>query len=398
MQNDVLTLTRDQERAIEIAMRGGNLNILGASGTGKSVLIRELVRRMENQSKKVYTTATTGIAADHINGYTLNRVLGTFNGRITDKTDFEMSADRIKDADAIIIDEVSMMTPMMCEYLKMTLDHVNKSVQIIPAGDFKQLGPVLCDYVFTCKAWKELGFNYIELQEVVRQKDAMDKDFLRRVSEGEYDKDYFDNYLEKNTSDTEFYDDIYLCPTNDQMRIVNAEKTVLHPGRGITFVADCDSEIDFKSVPLEKNLLVKRYMPVMAQINDRKGRFKNGSRGIVLDINETRREVIVDFEKTGITVVTYTDIPYETENKKYIISQIPLRPAYASTIHKSQGQTFERINVFCDKCTYPGQFYTALSRSVSLNKIHLMGEVDRYNFAVSPEVLSFYKTIRAKAA
>ena len=391
-----IVLSEEQQTAVNMALKGNNLLILGGSGTGKSTVISAIVSEMRKLGRKVAVTATTGIASDLIGGTTINSLLGTFNGCIDEKTDFDHTADLIKGIDTIIVDEISMFTAQMMRFMHYSFKYIKRDVQVIFVGDFHQLSPVQGDYAFATREWNELCLDFFELTQVQRQKTVSMKRNLQLVADGDYDSRWF--FL--NNSAKEELDAIYLCGSNRQVREMNSRKMISLPEKEICFPAVYSGEVDFDHLPLEKELVFKLGMKVMALKNDSCGHYKNGSIGIVRDIYEERKEVIVDFGKGKLSSITYTDFSYDSNlegNASISISQLPLRPAYAMTIHKSQGHTFDRANIFTGSCFCVGQLYVALSRVKDVSGIHIMNGIWPNNYMTSARVQTFYKRLRCAA-
>ena len=427
---DKYNLNQEQQRAIEILKSGKNLCIIGAGGVGKSYIINTYSEMMKK--KNVLRFAPTGIAALQIAGVTLHSGFG-LPRTIIDNPKRIKPKPELYEADVIIIDEVSMIRIDVFDAIIEMVDRINKirkirgldDVQLILIGDFLQLPPVAVGreveilkelypesdgfYAFSSPRWNELNLQYVFLTQVMRQSNET---FIRALNEIRYGKTTPVSYLNKRLDAGLGDKAIVLTGLNRKAAEINQEKLDALPEREKTFLAQTEGIVNDADMCVEKIVKLKVGCRVMALKNDQ--HFKNGSLGVVTDIVGQKITVVFDENPTlpvKIGRSTWAVYAYETGEeyvdekgitRKHInkivsgqYSQIPLKLAYAITIHKSQGQTFDEVKL------YPyawdnGQLYVALSRVKSYEGLELMTPIYPKYVKTSPEVIRFYKQI-AKA-
>lgn len=388
--------TKSQEKANEMFNNEQAILLTGKPGTGKTELIEDYRERQTALGKKVLVTASTGLAASNLSGgRTIHSALKwNLNA---EKYDYDRCVELLKSTDVLIVDEVSMMGTSIINHLYRCLQHLDTKPQIIMSGDFFQLPPVtrkgdLRTYPFEVAAWKALGLKPCVLNDVVRQSDPEYKRMLEKAMLG--DKScisYFNNNSQQRLIDGA----IILCTTNSYADFYNQTMLANLPGTGKLYYAIGDiEEADFEHSRVEQCLKVKKNMRVMALRNDPAGNYQNGSLGTVLDMAEDSIKVVFD---NGITSDIHR-VPYEIDKIKNSaemakINQFPLLGGYAITIHKSQGQTFDCINIKAPSCWDPGQLYVALSRARSIKGIHLIEPILPKSLITDPRVIAYYRSL-----
>lgn len=370
--------------------KGNNLLILGAGGTGKSEVVREIKRRCEEKGKRVKVTASTGVAANLVDGCTIHSLLRTFSGREKEPINYMYKTEQIANTDVLIIDEISMLNDIMITYVANCLKHVDHEIQVILVGDFKQLKPVEGGFAFESQEWEWFRFEIVELTKVVRQNNNLLIENLNSVSNGDCNSRWF--FLENETK--ALLDAIYLCNTNEEAKRINDEALASLHGSARFYSALTNGDVAYGKIQPEEILAIKRGMRIMTLINDPKRRFQNGSMGTVEDMKEDYVRVRLD----NSIVVDLYKFRFWVESKSNIaqnvcVEQIPIRPAYAITIDKSQGQTFDKANIYSGDCWRHGQLYTALSRVRTIEGIHLMNGIWPRNYVVDEKVREFYTRI-----
>lgn len=388
--------TESQKRAKELIKSGGNILLTGKPGTGKTELIKAVCRELRENGKKILITASTGLATLNLDGaMTIHSAL-KWNPRKKDYN-LDICVSILKEVDVLVIDEISMLGTDIINHLANCLKHLEREPQLILSGDFFQLPPVtrtgqIKKYPFENKNWESFSLIPCVLQEIVRQDDTEFKKMLEKAMMGEESCiAYFNKYTKKEKIE----EAITLCTTNayadeinrNRMASIN-EKELLCYARG-----NIDS-VDFDKTRVEKCLVVKKGMRIMTLRNDSSGRYQNGSLGTVLDIGEDVIKVKFD---SGLMVdikrVVYSLEAKGEPAKEIKIEQFPLRGGYAISIHKSQGQTFDAINLKAPKCWEPGQLYVALSRARSIKGIHLINALTIQSLKTDPKVIEFYKNL-----
>ena len=248
-------------------------------------------------------------------------------------------------------------------------------------------------YPFLSPEWNTWHFKKVELTEAIRQRDADFVSALNACRLGNLDGLH---WIVEHASNNRLPGAVVLCGRNDDanrenefcMRSVDGFETV-YKGR-------TKGRIDAGDMPTERNLRIKVGSRVMVLVNQSEKTYMNGSLGEVLYCGE--KDVTVKFDNGHVAKIGYNTWEINTPSllggkvsmkKVGTFSQIPLKPAYAMTIHKSQGQTFDAVSIYPD-CWSPGQLYTAMSRCTSIEGLHFESEPEDSALVVSQDVLAFY--------
>lgn len=393
-----MELTDEMREAVRIIRdTNENLYITGKAGAGKTTLLRYIAR---NISKNMVVTASTGIAAINANGMTLHSLFCIpthFLG--PDATPkFKVKKQR-RDLwcilDTVIIDEVSMVRPDIIDFIDRLL-RVNRNpnlpfggVQIVMFGDLYQLPPVIGaneqevfyryydgPYFFYANAFRNTGFHVVELTHVFRQRDDEFVNVLNRIRNYQATKEDY-KFLEV-THDVIVSNDlsqgyIHVCAYNRDAQDINRRMlgTPTH-----SFTANLTGEFSEQQFPGDIILNLRVGARVMLLANDLTRGYCNGSLGEVKAINDDYVTVKLD---NGIIAdvhrYTWSNNEYVTENnvvktvERGHCEQFPLMLAWATTIHKTQGLTFDKVVIHAKHTFCPGQMYVALSRCRSLDGI-----------------------------
>lgn len=407
-----------------------NFFITGKAGTGKSFLL-DVFRR--TTKKKHLVLAPTGIAALNVNGSTLHRTFGYQNLVNLDIDRISLDTIRLKSENilvlrqvsTIIIDEISMVRVDILEKIDRILKAICNNYlpfggkQVLLFGDLFQLPPVtkgkeydfLYDryggvYFFCSNAYKQGNFKFMELTINHRQKDdAGYFAVLNRIRDGSTTADDIGILNSRVVRDTSIYDRFTtLLPTKAEVESLNRYHINQLDSVGFTYPAKIilnkypNSNPKLEAIlPITDSLYLKKGALVMMVANDPGHRWVNGTLGIVSNLSKDGISVAINRQVYNIEPVDFREQEATYINGKItyedilVVKQYPLVLAYAITIHKSQGQTYQNIVCDIDRCFTNGQAYVALSRCASLNGLHLKRRVTGSSIRVDRQVLDFYR-------
>ena len=421
-------------KALELVRLGRSFFITGKAGTGKTMLLKEIVKECRARGKNIAVSAPTGVAAKNAEGQTLHSLLGlktiVFIPGKTRKWFRTMDDSRakvIKNLDVLIIDEISMVRCDLMDMVDLTLQHYkgNKKpfggVQVILFGDLFQLPPVVTDedkerlyshydhnpYFFSSDIVRKHPFPVIELETVYRQKeDKLFVKILNHIREGVYlesDRDELNKRLRYGYRPTEKDSGVFLRTLKRKVWGHNMGKLEELPGDPVSFKAFVEGVFPKSLYPTDYELQLKVGAKIMLLRNDNDGlKFVNGTQGVITSIYDGIIRVTTD-EGDLISVERSTwelyDYVFEKETKAVVpvvvasFTQYPLKLAWAVTIHKSQGMTFNKVIVDAQKSFAAGQVYVALSRCRSLEGITLTSRITKNDIMVDPIVVEYMKTV-----
>ena len=410
-----ISLNDEQESALNNFKAGKNIFLTGPAGTGKSVTLSK-IREYCNLAKiELGITATTGTAAFLINGKTVHSYLGI--GLATESAEeiwkyvrhkLAHIPKKLREIKALIIDEISMLDANLLDKISDYLKFVCKKekpfggIQIVLTGDFCQLAPVSGDYAFKSNVWSELNLKIIYLTKLLRQDG--DLKFQKILSDARYGYCSAENYnLLSSLSTTEFGEikPTILYPRNfdvDKINKSESEKLMKSGAKNESYKVEYPNakykdktERWAKSLDIPEiiSFCVGDQVVVTANINQDAG-IVNGTRGIVIDVNP----IYVTIRKINDVKI---EIRYHesinVEDPSLRLKFMPLKLAYALSIHKSQGMTLDAVEVdIGPKIFAAGQAYTALSRAQNLESVKVKS-IAQKSFIIDPEVLKFYKNI-----
>ena len=395
--------------------------LTGKAGTGKTTFLNEFVKKTR---KKHIVVAPTGIAAINAGGVTIHsmfglplrtflpttdRIDGSLGNNIADlQQHFKYRKDKLKllrEVEVLIIDEVSMLRADVLDMMDFSLRFIRRNnqrfggVQMLFIGDLYQLPPVVRDehilkmyynspFFFDSLAIKDIPLLTIELTKVYRQTDEEFLEILNAVRDGDVANINFEHLNERYDPDfnagQESY--IYLCSHNKLADDINQQKLAEIKVDPSTFEAKLFGEFKENQYPNEQFLELKIGAQVMFIRNDISGEKKyfNGKLGEISALDEKEIKVILDGSEREITVKreVWEQKKYSLDSEKNIkeevlgsFEQFPIKLAWAVTIHKSQGLTFDKVIIDAGKSFTAGQVYVALSRCRTLEGIVLKSKI-----------------------
>ena len=388
-------LTEDQSYALEMFRSGKSIFLTGGSGTGKSAVIKEMLAIAKAEGRRIGVTASTGIAASLLpGGRTIHSLLQSYPKMNYYGIDYHEKAARLESIDVLVIDEISMLGKRFIPYLFRCLSSVRNHIQLIVVGDFFQIPPVKDGYAFESPYWDKLNLTPCILNQVVRQND---EEMIRNLNLLKYGDVDCLPYFISHSSGEFFENQITICAKTEDAKRVNQEKLDRIEGLSSTYEAKYEDRFSDSDIPVERNLTLKVGSRVMTVVNSTE--YVNGSLGTVTELSDDLIVVRLDNGvETKIKRHVFDTGRSNAAGEKITVRQFPLVLAYAITIHKSQGQTFEFVNIDAAACWEAGQLYVAISRAKSVDHIHFISPVTEKNIKVSDFVVQFYRELEAKQA
>jgi ATP-dependent exoDNAse (exonuclease V) alpha subunit len=424
---DEIELTEEFQRAFNI-LEGSrdNLFVTGRAGTGKSTFL-EYFR--QNTKKNIAVVAPTGVAALNVRGQTIHSFF-KFKPRLMTRDKIHRKGNRkvYENLDLLIIDEISMVRADVFDAIEyfLRLNGPNPGenfggVQICVIGDLYQLSPIVSQhekdfyfnlyrtpFFFGSEAFDLANFGVVELWKIFRQKEAAFIEALNKIRSGEADSDVID-FINQRAGVQILDNDpsIILTTTNRIADVTNSEKLAqikslerLYMGK-----ANGDFELKMDKLPAPMELKLKHGAQVMFTRNYQGGKVKkwvNGTIGIIKELGKD--EIIVTVSEDGykkdfkVKKEMWESVKYSYDEDKGAIEeeiigeykQFPLMPAWAITIHKSQGKTLEKVVIDLGYGAFaPGQLYVALSRCRTFSRIFLKKRINLRDVKFDNNVAEF---------
>lgn len=390
-----------QETALKLLKAGENVFLTGSAGAGKTYTLNQYINYLKARKVPVAITASTGIAATHMNGMTIHTWAGIGIKDSLSDDDLKRMKERkylkehLENAQVLIIDEISMLHAKQLNLVNQVLKYFKESeeafggIQVIVAGDFFQLPPVgkkeelnRDKFCFMSEAWVEAKFRVCYLTEQHRQGNDYLNDILNAIRSQSITQQHLQALEQTRTQDIgETFTRLYTH--NMDVDSINFQHLNAIEQQGHEFMAVCDGndkliETLKSSVRAPEALTLKKNAKVMFVKNNFDMGYINGSLGEVIGFEEDDDHGILPKVKlTDGTVLLVEPETWSVDNDagKSIASlqQIPLRLAWAITIHKSQGMTLEAAEINLSHTFEKGQGYVALSRLKSLQGLKLLG-------------------------
>jgi ATP-dependent exoDNAse (exonuclease V) alpha subunit len=416
-----------QQDALDLLKLGYNVFLTGPAGSGKTYLLNQYISYLEEHGVGVAVTASTGIAATHLEGQTIHSWsgIGVRDSLADDELSKIISNKRIernlKKTKVLVIDEVSMLHPHQLDMVERVMRHALDftkpfgGVQVILSGDFFQLPPVSREdrgggdkkFAYECDSWNGGDFKICYLHEQFRQQEDELLTILNTIRSGKagenvkvplrtrYKKD--PTYAKASAGKAR----MSICPTKLYARNMNVdqinqveleklegvEKTFYMQTHGFSTLVDALK----RNCLAPEELHLKIGAEVMFVKNSISGAYVNGTRAVVVDFDKVDRWPIVEtFSGQTITVQPDEWRLEENGTVRATLTQVPLRLAWAITIHKSQGMTLDSAEIDLSDAFEPGMGYVALSRVRTLAGLKLMGLNDTA-LSVHPKILTHDK-------
>ena len=410
-----IKLNYEQESALKSFQLGKNIFLTGPAGTGKSVTLSKMKEYCVKNNKRFGITATTGTAAFLLGGKTVHSYLGIGLAKESAEEIFKFVryklshvATKLRECEVLIIDEISMLDAELLDKISDYLQYMRKSnkpfggIQLVLTGDFCQLEPVSGDYCFKSNVWSKLELKIIYLHKLIRQDgDIKFQNILSKLRYGKCSQKTFE--LLSSMSDKEFGDvkPTILYPRNfdvDKINKMESEKLIASGAKRETYEIEYPKSknkdktknwVKSLDVPDSVSFCVGDQVVVTANVDQDIG-IVNGTRGVVIEVKS--RSVVIKKVNNVILEIKYHKST-NAEDTNISVMYIPLKLAYALSIHKSQGMTLDAIEIdIGSKIFAAGQAYTALSRAQTLESVKIKS-ISKKSFIVNPDVLEFYEKI-----
>ena len=423
-----------------IEKTSANLFLTGKAGTGKTTFLKRL---KELSPKRMIVLAPTGIAAINAGGMTIHSFFQlpfspyvpgtTFGSGEQKRYQFsKLKRNIIRSIDLLVIDEISMVRSDLLDAIDSVLRQYRKrhdlpfgGVQLLMIGDLQQLAPVVTPqeehllgqhydtpFFFSSNALKQVGYLTVELKKIYRQQDEQFISLLNQIRENKASEEtlqalnqrYIPNFVPPKEGNY-----IRLTTHNAPAQYINEQQLAALPAQSFSFTADIEGDFPETSYPADFKLTLKPGAQVMFIKNDPQHRFYNGMIGEVIGVktDENDSKIIVRSKDSGeeleLEKMEWTNAKYTLNEKTKEIEetvegkfmQYPLRLAWAITIHKSQGLTFEHAIIDASHSFTHGQTYVALSRCKTLEGMVLSEPLSRGAIISSQTVDAFSSQLTA---
>lgn len=422
------TLNNEQQEAYDLIMEGKkNVFLSGGAGVGKSTVIKKVLQHTDNTTM---ICAPTGIAALNVHGVTIHRLLKlTSENTLINRKPTRVPEEFYK-VKRIIVDEISMCRSDLFAYLVNTISLANYDhpIQLVVVGDFCQLPPVVTkrdaeffkngsEFAFTTTEWKDMNFKTIILNKIIRQDN---QNFARALNQIRMGNKRGIRYINQKSSKSIQTDAITLASRNLEVDLINNSYLDNLDSDSITFNAIIKGEVKKSEQPVDTLLTVYLGEQVLVTANDKNDQYTNGTTGTIIDFEHGSENIgivirdssdghiftvyphewsiydydvseeLVEKKVNGKTLYKTVKVPDKIEIGSF--TQYPLKPGYAITIHKSQGQTLSSCNVIPNGWI-SGLLYTALSRVEDVSQMHLNDSIKPWMVKLDPAVKKFYEKV-----
>ncbi|MGZ3899323.1 MAG: helix-turn-helix domain-containing protein [Bacteroidia bacterium] len=410
--------------------------LTGKAGTGKTTLLKYI---KQNTYKQISIVAPTGVAAINAGGSTIHSFfqfpftpfLPSLKEGIPDKNNLPVlkyNSQRLsifKNLELLVIDEVSMVRADMLDQIDITLRQTRKKwhlpfggVQVMLIGDMYQLSPVVqpdewrilgdyynSPYFFDSHVIKNNSPVFIELDKIYRQTEGTFIDLLNKVRNNKMDLrdlELLNSHYKANITQEDYQNNVTLTTHNRKADEINLRSLNALPGKEFRFFCKVEGSFSEKNYPADEKLILKEGTRVMFLKNNPEKNYYNGKIGVVSYIDQETIRVKCEEDKNEIEVQReeWTNVSYKVDKStKHIneeilgtFNQYPLRLAWAITIHKSQGLTFDKLIIDAAEAFSSGQVYVALSRCRGLSGLTLSSKISPQSLMNDKRIVDFSTT------
>lgn len=387
----------NQEKALALLKSGKNIFLTGSAGTGKTYVLNQYIKYLKERRVPVSITASTGIAATHLEGTTIHAWSGIgiknslSNRVLQDLKKKKYLKKNIDKSKVLIIDEISMLHKKQLDMVNEVLKYFRETdtpfggIQVILCGDFFQLPPI-GDYnetnrdkfSFMSQSWLDANLTICYLTDQYRQTDNSLNAILNEIRSGQISQNSID-ILSSNQVELDVKEPTKLYTHNMDVDRINIQHLQAIKGKKENYKASIKGNLKLaetvkRSIMAPENLQLKIGSKVMFVKNNHEKGYLNGSLGNVIRYDSDGLPVVRLLNGYEITA-EHEDWRIEDESGKLLVSfqQVPLRLAWAITVHKSQGMTLDAAEMDLSKTFEKGQGYVALSRVKSLSGLNLIG-------------------------
>lgn len=403
-----------QTLALDLLKSGRNVFLTGQAGSGKTYVVNAYIRRLRACGINVAITASTGIAATHIWGVTIHSRSGIGIKEVLSDHDMELIQQKehlhkqLNKAQVLIIDEISMLSAQTIDSIDRVVQMMRRDgrpfgwLQVLFVGDFFQLPPVMKTnpdgsespkrFAFAAQAWKNLDLAFCYLETQYRQREGDFWTLLQALRKGELSTDHLALLHTRMNAILPHAHPVKLYTHNIDVDRINAQELAKLPWEDYLFTSEGSGEKQLVAA-LRKSILAPEQLElkvgahvIFVKNNPQKGYF-NGTTGVVIEFNEYDGYPII--ELANEQQIKAEPEMRSIENADAIVAsvkQLPIKLAWAITVHKSQGMTLDAAEVDLSKVFEPGQWYVALSRLRSLDGLCLRG-LNEHGLRAHPLVL-----------
>lgn len=422
-----------QTQALKILKSGANVFLTGEPGSGKTYVINQYVSYLHSHGIKPAVTASTGIAATHIGGMTIHSWSGIGIKDRLNKTELnnivtnDYVRKRVGAAKVLIIDEISMLPPATLHMIDSICREIKKSpkpfggIQVVLVGDFFQLPPIVKNitsefsqenlfeeaptrFAYDASVWEEAEFVTCYITEQYRQDDEDLISILSRIRSNNFNESELDHIRKRKVDSSKLPDNVpRLYTHNLDVDLINDKMLAKIPGEAAFFPMTTTGHQALISVMKKgclspDNLFLKNGASVMFTKNNPKEGYVNGTLGVVEGFDGETGMPNVKIRNGRKIKVSIADWTVEEDGKmKGRLSQLPLRLAWAITVHKSQGISLDEAVIDLSRVFEYGQGYVAISRVKRLSGIFFLGWNNKA-FQVDPEILKKDNIFRLDSA